>query len=129
MIRNHRVSWRGLPASHATLGVVNAGDGGNAGNFVFTDGLSNDPQLAPYLQDLTPAQLQVALNGGSPSIQDMIGTPLVLASCTTDYEPVICGPPTANPLSSLIPSLGLPNIPGWVWLTGGGLLLLTVLKK
>jgi hypothetical protein len=49
--------------------VVQAGDGGTAGSYSFdpVTGLSNDPNLAYYMQDLTPAQLQTALNGDSPT--------------------------------------------------------------
>ena len=107
------------------LGIVNAGDGGNAGLYQFNDGLSSDPALAPYLQDLTPAQLQAALDGKSPSITDMIGTsPLTLTTCQQNYDPAICGPGGPNSTNPLAMSLGLSSnsifgaVPTWALFAG-----------
>ena len=114
------------------LGVVNAGDGGNAGMFQFSDGLSSDPALASYLQDLTPTQLQAALNGQAPSIADMIGTPSVLTTCQQNYDPAICGPGGANSTNPLAMSLGLSSnsifgsMPTWALFAGAGFLAFAI---
>lgn len=112
----------------ALPGSVGIGAGGSAGMYSFdATGLSDDPQLASYLQDLTPAQLQDALNGVAPSPTDMGTTDIAtLASCATSYDPTICGPPASNPLSSLLPSL---NVPTWAWIAGAGVLGLVILKR
>jgi hypothetical protein len=50
------------------LGLVQIGSGGNASAYSFDSvtGLSKDNRLAFYLQDLTPAQLQTALDNRDP---------------------------------------------------------------
>lgn len=108
------------------LGVVGMGAGGNAGSYRFdpATGLSNDPQLAYYLQDLTPAQLQTALDGGSPNPdlislleQDLSGTGAGWLPCGTAATPA-CGPATPN---------GLASIPVWAWvLLGTAVVLLAI---
>jgi hypothetical protein len=94
--------------------------------YTFTDGLSNDPRLPSYLQDLTPAQLQAAFNGDDPSLQDMTG-------CTANADGslacpqttlVSCSSPGADPVMCGLTSAGPLGIPTWAWLAGGGLLLL-----
>lgn len=69
-------------------------------------GLSNDSRLAYYLQNLTPAQLQTALDGGDPS--GALATLLYQDQTATGagYLPN-AAVPTSNPLAS---------IPLWVWI-------------
>ena len=117
------------------MGLVQAGDGGTASAYQFTNGLSNDPQLSYYLQDLTPAQLQVALNGGDPTA-DL--TSLLNQSQTGTGAGVLpCGDPNGPdpnctggaPLSAF--GLGgiLPSVPAWVWIAGAGGLALLLVKR
>jgi hypothetical protein len=77
------------------------GAGGTAGAYRFDPdtGLSKDPRLAYYLQDLTPSQLQTALDGGSPNqdllellYQEQTGTGAGWLPCGTADNPT-CGPP------------------------------------
>lgn len=117
--------------------------GATATDYNFSDGLSDDTRLPAYLQNLTPTQLQTALDGGTPSMQDMLGPQLNLTDCTTNYDPSICGPPLSNPLSSLLPAsvqtwLGnnqtlpvisaLNAVPGWAWIGGGALIVFALVK-
>lgn len=109
-----------IPTRVNRMGLVNPGDGGSATSYQFTDGLSSDPQLSYSLQDLTPAQLQAALMGESPTIADMIGSPAILTTCQQNYDPTICGPGSATTTNPLAMSLGLGfNIPTWAWYAGG----------
>lgn len=106
------------------LGLVTAGAGGNAGDYSFdSDGLSNDPRLAYYLQSLTPSQLQAALDGQAPTAADILGPSYSLTTCEQNYDPTICGPggpTTTNPLAM---SLGfnlpsLSSLPTWAKVAG-----------
>lgn len=104
----------------AAPGSVGEGAGGSYTTYSFdSTGLSSDPALAPYLQDLTPAQLQSALNGDNPTqelssllIDDMTGT-------GAGYLP-----------SGAAQGTGSANaIPMWAWIAGGGLLAVAILKR
>lgn len=109
-----------IPTRVNRMGLVQAGDGGSASSYQFTDGLSSDPQLSPHLQDLTPAQLQAALNGQAPTLADMIGPSLILTTCQQNYDPTICGPGSASTTNPLAMSLGLGiNVPTWAWYAAG----------
>lgn len=107
------------------MGLVTMGAGGNAGSYSFdpSTGLSNDPQLAYYLQNLTPAQLQTALNGESPGsdlssllYQDLTATGAGSLPCGGADNPT-CGPPASTPLSTIL--LWGAGILGVVLLLGG----------
>jgi hypothetical protein len=101
------------------MGAVGIGTGGSALTYSFdpSSGLSNDPALPTYLQNLTPGQLQTALNGQDPSgdlisllQQEQTGTGAGYLPCGTAANPT-CGPANGG-------TLGLNlNIPGsmWVW--------------
>jgi hypothetical protein len=127
MIRSQKVFFK---SPYSSMGISKKlsrmGDATDATSYTFTDGLSSDARLPAWLQDLTPAQLQNALNGGAPSIQDMLGPgSTVLASCSNpaQYDPTICGPGGASATSpllmnNLLPSLG--SVPTWVWYAGIG---------
>jgi len=128
-----------IPRTVRRLGVVTSGSGGNAGDYQFdATGLSKDPRLAWYLQDLTPAQLQAALNGEDPSDEvralleeERTGTGRGWLPCGTAANPT-CGPADTGILHSLgldLPTLPtLPTIPTWVWLAGGGVIGLIALR-
>jgi hypothetical protein len=97
------------------LGIVKAGDGGSAADYSFdADGLSNDPRLAYYLQSLTPAQLQVALDGGDPlpGLADLLHQDIT----GTGAGSLPCGQP-GNPCGA-IPG-AFAGIPAWAWIAGG----------
>lgn len=111
-----------------SLGLVQAGDGGSAGTYQFgSTGLSADPRLAYYLQDLTPPQLQNALDGKSPNA-DLIQ----LLQVEQSGSDLPCGTPESGDpycngglpqggggiLNSLLPSIG--SVPTWVWVAGAG---------
>lgn len=107
-----------------SLGIVQAGGGGSASSYQFdADGLSQDPRLAYYLQSLTPAQLQIALDGGDPGpILQQTNTDLMTGeglTCGTPGNPT-CGP---APGSSLFSGLlnGMTSVPTWVWLGGAAI--------
>ena len=115
------------------LGLVESGDGGSAASYTFDDsGLSNDPRLAYYLQDLTPAQLQNALDGKDP-------TQTLVQQLTTDITgsdlpcgTVESGDPFCNggkPQGPKTPGLNLPNVPLTVWLIAGGTLAALILTR
>lgn len=109
------------------LGLVNAGDGGSASDYIFgdMDNLSHDPRLAPSLQDLTRAQLQNALDGGDPLPdllellrEDITGTGAGSLPCGQPGNP--CGPENKS------------AIPTWVWIAGAaaaGLFILGGLRR
>ncbi len=119
------------------LGVVMNGGGGSASSYTFDPktGLSSDPRLAYFLQNLTPAQLQGALDGQDPTstvrqqlIDEQQGTGDFWLTCGQPGNP--CGPPAdssafSNPFSSL-------TIPSWVWFAGAavtGVFLLGAVKR
>ena len=94
-----------------------------AGQYTFTDGLSDDPNLPPYLQNLTATQLQAAFAGQVPGVTDMTGCvqysdgslqcPVTsIASCSSpDADPSVCGTSGTGGLSLttmlLLASLGV----------------------
>lgn len=103
---------------------MQAGDGGYASAYSFdpATGLSNDPQLAYYLQNLTPSQLQTALNGGDPTAD--ITNLLVQEATATGAGALPCGGPN-NP--SCAPVATGTGIPSWVLWTGAGVGALLVI--
>lgn len=120
-----------IPTRVNRIGLVQAGAGGSAGSYTFNPqtGLSNDPQLAYYLQDLTPPQLQNALNGNSPNADlihllndEQTGTGAGSLPCgTTESGDPNCNggqPVGGGILNSLLPSLA--SIPTWVWVASAG---------
>lgn len=112
------------------MGVVTMGAGGNASSYKFdpSTGLSNDPQLAYYLQDLTPAQLQTALDGLSPSTD--LNTVLYQDITGTGAGSLPCGSPGGtDPTCSGGKPTGLGTIPTWAWFAGAGLFALALLKR
>ena len=114
----------------ARIGLVQAGAGGSAGAYSFdaSTGLSNDPALAYYLQDLTPAQLQTALNGQSPNA-DLIAVNNAITSgaglpCGTTES----GDPSCN--GGAAPGGIFGSMPTWVWLAAAaGLAAFVVVKR
>jgi hypothetical protein len=100
---------------------VGIGAGGSYSSYSFnpSTGLSNDPALAPYLQDLTPAQLQTALDGGDTVTQD-------LSSQLIDD---ITGTGSFLTSSTAAATSSTAGIPLWVWIAGGGLVALVALKR
>lgn len=121
MIRTVRV-----PTRVSRMGLVSMGQGGSASSYTFdADGLSDDPQLAPYLQSLTPAQLQAALDGADPSAD--LANLLTQDLTATGAGALPCGQP-GNPCGPLSSSI----IPTWAWYVGagvGGLLVLGAVRK
>lgn len=78
-------------------------------NFSSSSGLSNDPNLPSYLQDLTPAQLQVALAPdptGENAYQMMLQTNDNYITSGLNCDDTSCG--------AGIPNVGV--IPSWVWM-------------
>jgi hypothetical protein len=76
MIRNRPTRRRlgTTAAGPAAQGYAGIGSGGNALDYHFSPetGLSADPNLAAYLQDLTPSQLQNALDGQEPNLIQLL---------------------------------------------------------
>lgn len=107
--------------------LVQQGAGGNATSYSFdSTGLSNDPSLAPYLQNLTVPQLQTALDGKSPSAdlmdqlnQELTGSGRFSLPCGQPGNP--CDPAQNPP-----PANGVPT---WAWYAGGAVAGLFVLAK
>lgn len=108
-------------AGNVYNGSIGIGAGGSASSYNFTNGLSNDPQLASALQDLTPSQLQTVLTNPSGINADLIALNNQLISgfglpCGTveSGDPNCNGgggsPNSPNPLS---------QIPVWGWLALG----------
>lgn len=105
----------------ASPGTIGMGAGGSYTSYSFdSTGLSNDPMLAPYMQDLTPAQLQSALNGDDPTptlsallIDEATGT-------GAGYLPSGAAQTTTNAFS---------DVPTWAWIAGGGILAFALLKR
>jgi hypothetical protein len=111
---------RGLGAAP----LIQAGAGGSAGTYTFdSTGLSNDPRLAYYLQDLTPQQLQTALDGGDPGpvlqqlLQDDMNGVGLPCGTTASGDPNCTG---GAPLSAYSGLGILSSVPTWVWLAGAG---------
>jgi hypothetical protein len=114
----------------ARIGLVQQGAGGSAASYKFdpATGLSNDPALAYYLQDLTPAQLQTALNGQSPTadlmaVNNAIMTGAGLPCGTTESGDADCNGGAATG------SGFLSSIPVWAWIGGAGLAVFLVMKR
>ena len=116
-----------IPTRVNRMGLVQAGAGGSAASYSFdpATGLSNDPQLAYYLQDLTPAQLQTALDGGDPSNQ--LQVLLTQESTATGAGALPCGT-AGNPTCGAAPT-GLASIPAWAWLAGGAAVVALVATR
>jgi hypothetical protein len=117
-----------IPTRVSRMGLVAYGGGGNASGYQFdpSTGLSNDPRLSSGLQDLTPAQLQTALSGGDPyqgamSLlqQDITGTGAGALPCGDANGP----DPTCSGGNA---SAGVPV---WLWIAGGGLVALLLLRR
>ena len=121
MIRTVQVP-RGVSRMGAAPGSVGIGAGGNYGAYSFdpVTGLSNDPQLAPYLQDLTPAQVQSALDGGDTVNHDL--SSLLIDEATGTGAGYV-------PSGSAQTGSGSSDVPMWAWITGGGLLAFAILKR
>lgn len=117
MIRSVHIP-RGVSRMGASPGSVGMNAGGSATSYSYdATGLSNDPQLAPYLQNLTPAQVQSALDGGD--------------SVTGDLTSLLTQDQTGTGAGSLPDAGGVTgsSIPMWAWLAGGGILAFAVLKR
>jgi hypothetical protein len=105
--------------------------GGGALVFFAVMGLSNDSRLAYYLQNLTPAQLQTALDGGdiNQSLiellhQDLTGTGAGWLPCGGVNNPT-CGPAGGPDVGSGNSVFG--NLPSGLMLIGCGLIGLVAL--
>jgi hypothetical protein len=107
------------------LGVITAGAGGNAGSYAFdpSTGLSSDPKLAYYLQDLTPAQLQTALDGQSPSA-DLVSL-FNQAITGTGAGALPCG--SADSSDPTCTGGGMPTTNTNTWLIAGAAALILLL--
>jgi hypothetical protein len=90
----------------------------SAASYTFdpSTGLSNDPSLPGYMQDLTPSQLQMALNDEDPSAsllslinQGITGTGAGSLPCGTPDNPT-CGPAPSTGFG------GFGSFPAWVWI-------------
>lgn len=106
----------------AAAGSVGIGAGGSYTSYSFdpSTGLSNDPSLASYLQNLTPAQLQSALNGGNTVTEDLQS--LFIDDLTgTGAGNLPPGAPPSNP--------SLSGIPTWAYFAAGGALLLLLVRR
>jgi hypothetical protein len=106
----------------AAPGSVGIGAGGTYTSYSYDpiSGLSNDPQLAPYLQSLTPAQVQSALDGGSSVTSDLRS---LLIDEATGTGAAWQGPQPPATLASL------SSVPMWAWILGGGVVALLVIKR
>lgn len=104
------------------IGVVTQGQGGSAASYTFVDGLSQDPSLAYYLQDLTPAQLQTALDGRSPT-GDII-TLLQQEQTATGAGYLPCGTPENPNCGPVSGGFSFSSLPTWAWLAGGAFAVL-----
>lgn len=95
------------------------GSGASALNFSYdpATGLSNDPTLPVYLQNLTPGQLQTALNPDTTGSSTLAMSQSVLQQLQTG-QGLPCGTP-ANPTCG--PTGG--SLSSWVWIAGGAVLI------
>lgn len=118
-------------APRTRMGLVQMGQGGSAFNYTFdASGLSNDPQLPLYMQSLTPAQLQTALNGGDPLPGLIDVTNQLVSGSGLPCGTTASGDPTcAGGAGSGFNLPNLSGIPFWVWLAGGGVLAFSLLRK
>jgi hypothetical protein len=96
------------------------GSGGSALNYTFdpSTGLSNDPALPVYLQNLTPGQLQTALSP-DPSGSNTLASSQAMITALQTGAGLPCGTP-ANPTCGPAPSQS--PIPSWIWIGGVALL-------
>ncbi len=135
MIRNVRVprgvARMGSQPIALPMPLVQHGSGGSAGVYTFTNGLSDDPRLAPYLQYLTPSQLQDALNDKAPSGDDMgLNDYGHMASCSNpdEYDPAICGQ-SFDPFAGLGAAALFQKVPTWGWIAGGTVAAILLLRR
>lgn len=107
------------------MGVVLMGAGGNAADYTFdpASGLSNDPKLAYYLQDLTPAQLQTALTNPSGVTADLTSL-LNQAMTGTGAGALPCG--SANSNDPNCTGGVKSSMPSWLPLALGGVGVLLI---
>jgi hypothetical protein len=89
--------------------VAQMGSGQSAASFSFDpeSGLSSDPKLAYYLQDLTPTQLQQAFDGQAPDLigllnQETTGTGAGTLPCGQPGNPCGPAPPVNTPTNYLM---------------------------
>jgi hypothetical protein len=108
-----------MGASPATVAYIGSGGSYTSYSFDPTTGLSNDPSLPSYLQDLTPAQLQSALNGGDTVTSDL--SSLLIDDTTGTGAGYL---PSGAALTTAASS-----VPMWAWIAGGGILAFAVLKR
>jgi hypothetical protein len=114
----------------ARIGLVQAGAGGSAGAYSFdaATGLSNDPSLAYYLQDLTPAQLQTALNGQSPNADLIALNTAIMNGTGLPCGTTESGDPNCD--GGAAPGGLFGSMPTWVWLAAAaGLAAVLVVKR
>jgi hypothetical protein len=114
----------------ARIGLVQAGAGGSAGTYKFdpATGLSNDPSLAYYLQDLTPAQLQTALNGQSPNADLMAVNNAIVTGQGLTCGTTESGDPNCD--GGAAPGGLFGSMPTWVWIAAAaGLAALVAVKR
>lgn len=105
----------------AAAGSIGIGAGGSYTSYSFdpSTGLSNDPALASYLQNLTPAQLQTALNGGGTVTEDLQSQ---LIDDLTNTGSFWNAPTTTmNVTASAIPT--------WAYFAAGGVLLYLLVRR
>jgi len=118
-------------AERMRMGVIVMGAAGSAAQYTFDPdtGLSNDPRLAYYLQDLTPAQLQTALDGKSPN-KDLISL-FEQAVTGTGAGSLPCGS-SGNDPNCDSNAAAKSGVPTWAWIAGAaglGLVLLGGLRR
>lgn len=112
------------------MGLVQQGAGGSAGSYSFdpATGLSNDPALAYYLQDLTPAQLQTALNGQSPNADLIAVNNAIMTGSGLPCGTAESGDPDCN--GGAAPGGIFANMPVWVWVAAAaGLTAVLVIRR
>jgi hypothetical protein len=111
-----------LKPAGGRIGLVQMGQGGSALDYTFdADGLSNDSRLPTYMQSLTPAQLQVALNpdpSGDLTLQESISSHDAYIASGVNCDDTGCGN-----------NLPTPSVPLWVWIAGGGLVAITLFRR
>lgn len=108
-----------MGASPSSVAFIGSGGSYTSYSFDPTTGLSNDPGLPSYLQDLTPAQLQSALSGGGTVTSD-------LSSLLIDDQ---TGTGAGYIPSGAALTTAASSIPTWAWIAGGGLLAVVILKR
>lgn len=120
MIRTIKIP-RGVSRMGSAPGSVGMGAGGSYTAYSFdATGLSNDPALASYMQDLTPAQLQSALNNADP-------TPGLSALLIDEATGTGAGYLPSGAAQTTTSAFG--SVPTWALVAGAGVLGLLLVRR